>query len=358
VTRHGPVHIWAAAIMLPPMAHRVPNLVTCNLMISFDHHSSRRNRCAAHQHRNKTTRQTCNGDGRTVPRIDQKSKPDRPVPVEIQYFRTPPAPETLQESRQSSPQPGGRKIGHYRFNRRYDLAAMIPRLTIPTKSHTAPAYEFMALREEGRMAIMNASRCGIAMIVLAGLGVVPTMPAAAMESCIGQYSAAALSALPTPMIVWLDLSGSTITSPNLAQAFTRGLQEAGQQMQGPPNAILTLSWSITGQGGAANDGGGTFTAANAAGQGNWPGSNAPWLQGGETAAMPGIPSYTMFSPKPAVQSALLFLRAQLRPTGASVAAWIATVQCTIQPVDNAQLAYRLGNLIGGAMGKEVNSSPM
>jgi hypothetical protein len=136
------------------------------------------------------------------------------------------------------------------------------------------------------------------------------------------------------------------------------MQEAGQQMQGPSNAILTLSWSIAGPSGAGNGGGSTSTGGNAAGWSNWSGSNAPWLQGGETAALPGLPSYTLFSPKPAVQSAILFLRAQVRPTGASVAAWIATVQCTIQPVDNAQLAYQLGRLIGGAIGKEVNASPM
>jgi hypothetical protein len=34
------------------------------------------------------------------------------------------------------------------------------------------------------------------------------------------------------------------------------------------------------------------------------------------------------------------------------------VQCTIQPVDNTQLAYQLGRLIGGAIGKEVNNCPM
>ena len=231
--------------------------------------------------------------------------------------------------------------------------------TLPGRSLTSPTQSgFLAPREQEGMAAMNASwRCSV-MIALTSVGIGQTMPAAAMESCIGQYSAAALSPLPTPALVSLDLSGSTITSPDLAQAFTRGMQEAGQQMQGPANAILTLSWSVTGQGGTGNGGGGTFAGGNAAGWSNWSGSNAPWLQGGETAALPEIPSYTLFSPKPAVQSALLFLRAEVRPTGAGVAAWIATVQCTIQPVDNKQLAYQLGRLIGGAMGKQVNDSPM
>jgi hypothetical protein len=73
VTRHGLDHTRAAAIALRPMAHLVPNVVNCNQRLSFNHHSSTRNRRAVHQYCNETTRQTCNGDGRTVPRIGQKS---------------------------------------------------------------------------------------------------------------------------------------------------------------------------------------------------------------------------------------------------------------------------------------------
>ena len=84
----------------------------------------------------------------------------------------------------------------------------------------------------------------------------------------------------------------------------------------------------------------------------------PGLQGGETAALPGIPSYDMFAPKQAVQSALLFMRAQLQPVGSNAPAWIATLQCTLQPADNQQLAYQLGYLIGGAIGKRIDNSPL
>jgi hypothetical protein len=210
---------------------------------------------------------------------------------------------------------------------------------------------------------MRVTRRNAAIGLVAVLASLQAASAKAMDSCTGQYSAAALSPLPAPTVISLDLSGSTITSPNLAQAFTRGMQEVGQQVGTPSNAVLTLSWSITGQGaggsgGNGNGSGSPFAGDNAAGWSNWSGSNAPWLQGGETAALPGIPSYTMFSPRASVQSALLFLRAQLRPTGAGVAAWIATVSCTVQAVDNTQLAYQLGRLIGSAIGKEINTSPM
>jgi hypothetical protein len=48
----------------------------------------------------------------------------------------------------------------------------------------------------------------------------------------------------------------------------------------------------------------------------------------------------------------------LQPVGAATPAWIATLQCTLQPVDNQQLAYQLGYLIGGAIGKRVDNSPL
>jgi hypothetical protein len=141
------------------------------------------------------------------------------------------------------------------------------------------------------------------------------------------------------------------------------MQDAGQRVGTPSNAVLTLSWNVIGQGGGTGTGGGNgagspYAGDNATGWSNWSGGNAAWLQGGETAALPGIPSYSMFSPKPAVQSALLVLRAQVRPTGAGVAAWIGTLQCTIQPVENNKLAYELGRLLGSAIGREISQRPI
>jgi hypothetical protein len=141
------------------------------------------------------------------------------------------------------------------------------------------------------------------------------------------------------------------------------MQDVGQQVGSPSNAVLTLSWSVIGQGGGSGTGGGNgigtpYGGGNPTDWSNWSGSNAAWLQGGETAALPGIPSYTMFSPKPAAQAALLVMRAQVRPSGAGVAAWIATLQCTMQPVANSELAYQLGRLLGSAIGREISQRPM
>ena len=44
MTRHGLDHTRAAAIALRPMAHLVPNVVNCDPRLSFNHHSSTRNR--------------------------------------------------------------------------------------------------------------------------------------------------------------------------------------------------------------------------------------------------------------------------------------------------------------------------
>jgi len=191
------------------------------------------------------------------------------------------------------------------------------------------------------------------------LGIAQAGSANAMDSCVGRYSAALISALPVPTVVAVDVPDSTPTNPNLVQAFTRGMTEAGQNTGSPPTAKLALTYQITGQGsgGGGNDSRDPPGGA-AGGWSNWSGSNAPWLQGGETAALPGIPSYDMFAPKPAVQSALLFMRAELQPVGSNTPAWIATLQCTLQPVDNQQLAYQLGYLIGGAIGKRIDNNPL
>jgi hypothetical protein len=201
------------------------------------------------------------------------------------------------------------------------------------------------------------------LMIASSLAVALAAPAAAMTACTGQYSAAALSPLPKPTVISIDVSGSTGTSPDLVRAFTRGMQDAGQPVGAPSNALLTLSWSVIGQGGSNRNGGnngiGTpYAGGNAADWSNWSGSNTPWLQGDETAALPGIPSYTMFSPRRSAQSASLVMRAQVRPSGAGVAAWIATLQCTMQPVENSELAYQLGHLLGAAMGREIHQSPM
>ena len=73
MNRHGLNHAWAAATAPRPTADLVPGVLDYDPTLSFDHHSSTRNRRTARQYRNEAIRQTCRGGGRNGSRIGQKS---------------------------------------------------------------------------------------------------------------------------------------------------------------------------------------------------------------------------------------------------------------------------------------------
>jgi hypothetical protein len=179
----------------------------------------------------------------------------------------------------------------------------------------------------------------------------------AMDSCAGQYSAALLQALPVPNVVALDLRDSSDTNVALARAFTDGLRAAGQRVDGTATTKLTLIYQTIGQNNASAGGAGSPGGAGS-GWSDWSGDNAPWLQGGQSAALPDMPRYDMFSPAPAPQPVIRMLRAQLRDAQSNAVDWVATLQCTPQGNDNRQLAYDLGTLIGGAIGKRIDRTPL
>jgi len=206
---------------------------------------------------------------------------------------------------------------------------------------------------------METSRCRLS--VMTGLMLLCSggLPGRsfAMDSCTGQYSAALLQPLPVANVVALDLRDSSDTNVNLARAFTDGMRAAGQTMDGAATTKLTLIYQVMGQ----NESAGSDTQAPGgvgSGWSDWAGDNAPWLKGGQSAALPDMPRYDMFSPRPAAQPALLMLRAQLRNAQTDQVDWVATLQCTPQGNDNRQLAYDLGRLIGGALGKRVERTPL
>ena len=70
MTRHGLNHVWAAATGRRPTGHLTLDVINCDPMVSFDHHSSTRNRRTERHFRNEAIRQTRSGFGRTVPCID------------------------------------------------------------------------------------------------------------------------------------------------------------------------------------------------------------------------------------------------------------------------------------------------
>jgi len=202
--------------------------------------------------------------------------------------------------------------------------------------------------------VMQSARRGA---VMAGLLVLCSAGLAgrtwAMDSCAGQYSSALLKALPVPNVVALDLRDSSDTNVALARAFTDGMRAAGQRVDGTATTKLTLIYQTIGQNNASN-------ADSGAPGGGWSdsaGENAPGLQGGQSAALPDMPRYDMFSSAPAPQPVILMLRARLRDAQTDTVDWIATLQCTPQGNDNRQLAYDLGTLIGAAIGKRIDRSP-
>ncbi len=193
-----------------------------------------------------------------------------------------------------------------------------------------------------------------------GFAVCVAGPAAAMDSCSGMYSATLLHPLTEPTIVALDLADSSDVSKHLAEAFTNGLQEAGTTVAGTPTVKLRLSYQIIGQGGSGFGGGGGLNQGGGAQTGwtSWSGGDAAALQGGQTAALPDIPNFDAFSPKQPVQSALLVVQFEARNVGADTPDWVASLQCTMQGTDNKTLAYQLGRLVGGAIGKQRSNAPV
>ena len=117
---------------------------------------------------------------------------------------------------------------------------------------------------------------------LACVGVAQAGSVNAMDSCVGRYSAALISALPVPTVVAVDVPDSTPTNSNLVQAFTQGMTEAGQNTSSSPTAKLVLTYQVTGQGGGGGNDGSDQPGGTAGGWSNWSGSNMPGLQGGET----------------------------------------------------------------------------
>jgi hypothetical protein len=180
-----------------------------------------------------------------------------------------------------------------------------------------------------------------------------------MDSCSGQYSAALLHPLPVPMVVALQLSDPSDRNVSLANAFTKGMREAGLVVSGSPTVKLSLSAQVLGQGGVSASGGGLNPGGGAqSGASSWWGGDVASLQGGQTSALPDFPASSMFAPQQPVQSALLVLRVEARNTQDNTLGWVAVVQCTMLGTDDQTRAYELGHLIGGSIGKRVNATPL
>jgi hypothetical protein len=183
-------------------------------------------------------------------------------------------------------------------------------------------------------------------------------PARAMDTCNGEFSASPLRALPKPAVVGVDLTASTDTNTALADAFTRGMSNAGAQVPGSQTETvkLRLTWQVLGQGGS-NPGSGNNALVpmqpgpQGTGAAIWSGNSQTFLSGGIDRSLPDMPNYSVFAPGQSAQSGLLIFRAEARDVSGDTIYWIGSVQCTMTGGDNQMLAYQLGQLIGGALGQ-------
>jgi hypothetical protein len=188
-------------------------------------------------------------------------------------------------------------------------------------------------------------------------------PASALDSCSGQYSAALLHPLPLPTVTALDIHDNSPTNVALGQSFMIGLRAAGQATEGAPSAKISVNYQIMGQGngGPGYSGGGLGQGGGAGSQSDWSGwsnGSTDSMRGGQTMALPEFPRYDAFKPRQAAQSALLILRVEVHDAQTNALDWVASMQCTMQGTDDQQLAYQLGYLIGGVMGKRIDRQAM
>jgi hypothetical protein len=175
------------------------------------------------------------------------------------------------------------------------------------------------------------------------LAALAAAPAWAMGSCSGTYSATLLRPLPAPLVVGLLVRDDSPRNIDLAAQFTAGLQRAGIAATGAANAQLSLA--VT-----RSDAGGSGGAAPVA-----PSDNAfSWWNGGMDPQSPDESRFGGNRPPPG--PATLYLRAEIRPSPADPVAWVATLQCTLQGSDDRQLAFDLGTVIGGAIGRRVEQT--
>ena len=182
----------------------------------------------------------------------------------------------------------------------------------------------------------RAALAGMALLIV---GAAPPPPA--ISSCSGTYSAALLRPLPAPLVVGLVASDDSPRNLELAARFRAGMQKAGASMAGAPTVQLRLAVTMNG-------------GLEPAGPAAPPGRAFSWVGGGVDRQFPDqtrIRRPGWNTPPMTVQ-----LRAELRPSQAEPVAWVATLQCAMQGDDEQQLAYEIGTLIGGTIGRRVDQT--
>ena len=168
-------------------------------------------------------------------------------------------------------------------------------------------------------------------------------PAWAIGSCSGTYAATLLSPLPTPLAVGLVIRDDSPRNVDLASRFKAGLQQAGITVTGVANMQLSLVVTLSNDAGSGDD----LTPPSDASFG--------WWNGGVDRQ---LPEQSRFGGNRQIPGPVnVRLRAELRASPADPVAWVGTLKCAMQGSDERQLAYDIGTVIGGAMGRRVERTP-
>jgi hypothetical protein len=182
----------------------------------------------------------------------------------------------------------------------------------------------------------------LALGIVAATAIAVAPAARAMGSCDGTWSANALRPLPDPLVVHLVVADDSPNNLDLAARFNDGLQRAGVAVGGTPTAQLRLMVSL--------DGGLGETASVRVDD------SFGWTGGG-SGVQRQKPAESQFGrPQQGAAPVIVQLRAELRPGANAPVAWVATLRCTRQDGDDRRLAYDIGTLLGGGLGRRVDQT--
>lgn len=175
------------------------------------------------------------------------------------------------------------------------------------------------------------------------IAVLAASPVWAMGSCSGTYAATLLSPLPSPLVVGLVLRDDSPRNIGLAAQFRAGMQKAGVTVNDVANTQLTLVATMSGPAGSGDPARPPPSD-----------SSFSWWNGGVDRQLPDQSRFG--GDRRNAGPMTLQLRAQLRTAPDAPVAWVATLQCAVQGNDERQLAFDIGTVIGGAIGRRVEQT--
>ena len=154
----------------------------------------------------------------------------------------------------------------------------------------------------------------------------------ALDTCRGTYSGSTLSPLPAPNVVSFQPANGSGQASDLGLQFVAGLQAAGVATTGNPTTQMDLSVTLTPSSSAV--------AAQA------PGSYYGFGWAEDTS-----------SSGSSIMSSTLHLSGNLTAVQAATMVWVVDVTCTVLVDDRSRLAESIGELVGGAIGRNFGPTP-